>query len=173
VAAGRLDVESFGLNGKWVPWYNLHKLFAGLRDAWVLAGSATARDVLVGLAECCERTLSRLSDAQVQQMLRAEHGGMNEVLADIAAITGEKRYLALARRFSHRTLLDPLLRSEDPLTGLHSNTQIPKVVGFARIGELGDEPGWTDAAAFFWGVVVRARSVAFGSNSVRERSTSS
>ena len=168
VAAGRLDVDGFGLNGKWVPWYNLHKLFAGLRDAWVLAGSATARDVLVGLADWCERTLSRLSDGQVQEMLRAEHGGMNEVLADVAAITGDKRYLALARRFSHRALLDPLLRSEDPLTGLHANTQIPKVVGFARIAELGDEPAWSDAAAFFWDVVVRERSVAFGGNSVRE-----
>ena len=25
-----------GYNKKWVPWYNLHKLFAGLRDCYLL-----------------------------------------------------------------------------------------------------------------------------------------
>jgi len=168
VAAGVLDVEPFSLNRKWVPWYNLHKTFAGLRDAWLVGGNAQAREVLVGLADWCRRLLSGLSDAQVQEMLRAEHGGMNEVVADVYAITGDSDYLALAERFSHRVTLDPLLRHEDHLTGLHANTQIPKVVGFARIAELGGDASWGNAARFFWETVVEKRSVAIGGNSIRE-----
>ena len=168
VAAGTIEAQSFGLNGAWVPWYNLHKLFAGLRDAYLIGGNAQARDVLVALADWCAALLARLSDAQIQQMLRAEHGGMNEVLADVSAITGEPRYLALAQRFSHRGLLEPLERHEDPLTGLHANTQIPKVIGYERIAELGGDPAGADAAVFFWERVTGHRSVAFGGNSVRE-----
>jgi len=168
VAAGTIETESFGLNGAWVPWYNLHKLFAGLRDAYLIGGNAQARDVLVALADWCGTLLSHLSDAQVQQMLRAEQGGMNEVLADVSAITGDRKYLALAERFSHRGLLEPLERHEDPLTGLHANTQIPKVIGYERIAELGGEPAGADAAVFFWERVTGHRSVAFGGNSVRE-----
>jgi uncharacterized protein len=124
--------------------------------------------VLVALADWCAALLATLSDAQIQQMLRAEHGGMNEVLADVSAITGEPKYLALAQRFSHRGLLEPLERHEDPLTGLHANTQIPKVIGYERIAELGGDPAGADAAVFFWERVTGHRSVAFGGNSVRE-----
>jgi hypothetical protein len=101
-------------------------------------------------------------------MLRTEHGGMNEVLADVAEITGDERYLELAERFSHREILDPLLQGEDRLDGLHANTQIPKVIGLERIAELGDEWESHRAAELFWDTVVRRRTVAFGGNSVRE-----
>ena len=168
IAAGRLEVERFGLNGAWVPWYNLHKLFAGLRDAYVIGGNAQARDVLIALTDWCAELLSHLSDAQVQQMLGAEQGGMNEVLADVSDLTGDRKYLALAQRFSQRALLEPLTRHEDTLTGLHANTQIPKVIGYGRIAELGGDPAWHEAAAFFWDTVVHHRTVAFGGNSVRE-----
>jgi uncharacterized protein len=168
VAAGRLEVERFGLNGAWVPWYNLHKLFAGLRDAHLIGGNAQAREALVALADWCATLLSKLSDDQVQRMLGAEHGGMNEVLADVFALTGDRKYLDLAQRFSHRALLEPLTKHEDTLTGLHANTQIPKVIGYGRIAELGGEPSGRDAAAFFWDTVVHRRTVAFGGNSVRE-----
>jgi len=151
-----------------VPWYNLHKTFAGLRDAWTIAHKPKARDLLLRLGSWCDTLLAGLSDAQFQDMLRCEHGGMDEVLADIAEISGDKRFLALAQRFSHRAILDPLLRGEDKLTGLHANTQIPKVIGFARIAELGGDPAWRAAADHFWYIVVSRRSVAFGGNSVRE-----
>jgi uncharacterized protein len=167
VGAGRIKAEPFALNGKWVPWYNLHKLFAGLRDAHVIGGSAEAKEVLVRLTDWADALTSPLSDAAMQEMLQSEHGGMNEVLADVAGLTGDRRYLQLATRFSHRAVLDPLRRGEDALTGLHANTQIPKVVGDARIAELGG--GSTlQAARFFWDTVVGRRSVAFGGNSVRE-----
>lgn len=168
IAAARINFQNFSLNGAWVPWYNEHKLFAGLRDAWVIGGNAQARDVLIRLADWCDTLLAGLTDAQMQAMLGSEHGGMNEVLADVHAITGDAKYLRLAQRFSHRAILDPLLRHEDKLTGLHANTQIPKVIGFARIAELGGDASWRNAAQFFWETVVDHRSVAFGGNSERE-----
>jgi hypothetical protein len=164
VAAGR----NLTLSGTWVPWYTEHKLMAGLRDAWLLTGNTQARDVLVRLADWCGTLLGQLTDEQLQLMLGTEHGGMNEVLADVSAITGDPRYLRLAERFTHRAVLDPLLHHEDRLTGLHANTQIPKITGLARIAELGGDPAWRDAARFFWETVVTRRSVAFGGNSDRE-----
>jgi DUF1680 family protein len=168
VAAGRIQAHNFGLNGRWVPWYNVHKTFAGLRDAALLAGEPQARELLVRLGDWCVKLLEPLTDEQVQDMLRAEHGGMNEVLADLYAMTGEARYLAAARRLNHRAVLDPLIRREDRLTGLHANTQIPKVNGLARIAQLTGDEAARGGAEFFWDNVVTRRSVAFGGNSVAE-----
>ncbi len=109
-----------------------------------------------------------LTDDQVQQMLVSEHGGLNEVFADVAAITGKPEYLELARRFSHRTLLDPLLAGQDRLTGMHANTQIPKVIGFKRIADLTGDEAMDRAARFFWDTVVTDRTVSIGGNSVYE-----
>ena len=152
VAAGHIEA----LNQKWVPWYNLHKTFAGLRDACLVAGNRKARDVLVRFGDWCERVTAGLSDAQMQRMLGNEHGGMNEVLADIYAITGDQKYLTLARRFCHRAVLDPLEHEEDRLTGLHANTQIPKVIGLERIATLAGDQDADIGARFFWETVVGA-----------------
>jgi len=168
VAAGDIQADLFSLNGAWVPWYNVHKMFAGLRDAWLYAGSEQARDMLIAFADWADQLVADLNDDQMQMMLQAEYGGMNEVFADVAEITGEKRYLKLARRFSHQLILKPLLKSQDQLNGLHANTQIPKVVGFERVAEIGKDKAWHQAADFFWDTVVNERSVAIGGNSVRE-----
>ncbi|RZL39699.1 MAG: glycosyl hydrolase [Rubrivivax sp.] len=168
VAAGDLKVDSFSVNGRWVPWYNIHKMFAGLRDAWVHAGNADAKAMLVRMSDWALRLTTPLTDAQMQNMLRAEHGGMNEVFADVAQMTGDLRYLALARRFSHQAILQPLAAGQDKLTGLHANTQIPKVIGFARIAQIGGEDEGRRAAEFFWRTVTDKRTVAIGGNSVKE-----
>jgi uncharacterized protein len=163
MAAGTLIVnDPFHLNGLSVPWYNLHKTFAGLRDAWLVAGNAQARDVLVGLSDWCDVLTANLFDQQMQQMLDVEHGAMNEVLADVSVITGDQKYLTLAKRFSHRKVLDALMAKRDVLDRLHANTQIAKAIGFARIGEITNDPAWIDAARFFWDNVVTRRSVAIG-----------
>jgi uncharacterized protein len=168
VKAGQISASSFGLNQKWVPWYNLHKTYAGLRDAYLIGGNAQARAMLIRLTDWCLELTAGLSDAQVQDMLRSEHGGLNEVFADVAQLTGEARYLALAQRFSHRAVLTPLLAGRDELNGLHANTQIPKVIGFARVAEVGGDPAWRGAAEFFWQTVVENRTVSIGGNSVSE-----
>jgi DUF1680 family protein len=168
VKAGNIQANSFGLNQKWVPWYNLHKTYAGLRDAYLLAGNAKAKNMLIKLTDWCLDLTANLSDAQIQDMLRAEQGGLNEVFADVADITGDARYLKLAQRFSQQALLQPLLQGQDKLNGLHANTQIPKVIGYERIAEVGGDPTWRNAATFFWQTVVEHRTVSIGGNSVSE-----
>lgn len=168
LAKGKIKVDNFSLNDKWVPWYNLHKTYAGLRDAYVYAGNETAKTMLIKLSEWALQLTEPLSDEQMELMLRSEYGGMNEIFVDVAEITGDKKYLNLAKRFSHRLLLNPLLEGKDELTGMHANTQIPKVVGFKRIADATGDKKWNDAARFFWETVVEERSVAIGGNSVKE-----
>jgi DUF1680 family protein len=168
IAAGKLHADNFSVNGKWVPWYNLHKLFAGLRDAYRYAGNDDARAMLIKLSDWALGLTSHLDDAQMQSMLKSEHGGMNEVLADVYQMTGDRRYLDLALRFSDQRILQPLSHSEDKLTGLHANTQIPKVIGFKRIADLSGDKDMEHAAEFFWQTVVDNRTVAIGGNSVKE-----
>jgi DUF1680 family protein len=155
-------------NKKWVPWYNLHKLYAGLRDAYLLGGNAKAKAVFIKLCDWADDEVAGLSTDQMQRMLETEHGGMNEVFADAYAITGDKKYLTLAGKFSQKAILTPLEQHEDKLSGLHANTQIPKVIGFERIAELGNDTSYSSAAKFFWNTVVNKRTVSIGGNSVRE-----
>jgi DUF1680 family protein len=159
-------IEAF--RGKWVPWYNVHKTFAGLRDAYLVAGNQKARSILIGLGDWCDHVTTGLSDDQMQRMLGTEQGGMNEVLADIYAITGDEKYLKLSRRFCHKAVLDPLEHEQDRLTGLHANTQIPKVIGLERIATLTGDKEANTGARFFWENVTAHRSVVFGGNSVSE-----
>lgn len=168
IKAGNIRAGGFDLNGKWVPLYNIHKTYAGLRDAYLYAGSDLARQMLVALTDWMIDITAGLTDQQMQDMLRSEHGGLNETFADVAEITGDKKYLELARRFSHKVILDPLVKDEDCLTGMHANTQIPKVIGYKRIADLAQDQNWDHAARFFWNTVVNHRSVCIGGNSVRE-----
>jgi DUF1680 family protein len=171
VSQGKIIASDFSLNKSWVPWYNLHKTFAGLRDAWLVGHNERAKEVLIGLSDWCDSLISHLSDEQMQKMLTTEYGGMNEVLADVSDMTGNQKYLALAKRFNHQAILMPLEAGKDTLDGLHANMQIPKVIGFERIAELStntDDKQLSSAAKFFWEQVTGHRSVAIGGNSVAE-----
>lgn len=151
-----------------VPWYTLHKVFAGLRDGALLADSEEARAVLLRLADWGVVATKTLSDAAFEAMLDTEHGGMNEIYADLYAMTGKAEYRDLARRFSHKALLAPLARRQDHLDGLHANTQVPKVVGFQRVYEATGDAAYQDAAAFFWKTVAETRSFATGGHGENE-----
>ncbi|MBI4918253.1 MAG: glycoside hydrolase family 127 protein [Acidobacteria bacterium] len=162
IARGDIRSTGFDLNGLWSPWYTLHKVYAGLRDAYRFTGNRTALDLEIAFAAWAEGVVGTLTDEQLQKMLNTEFGGMNEVLVDLAADTGEARWLALSRRFEHRAVLDPLKRHEDRLGGLHGNTQVPKLLGslarFALTGDAGD--GF--AAGFFFDRVAGHHSYATG-----------
>jgi len=153
------------LGGSWVPWYTEHKVLNGLKDAWILGGCAQARDVALRLADFVDTLTAGLSDDQLQTMLEVEHGGMVDVLVELYALTGNPRYLETARRFRHRAVLDPLLARRDELNGLHSNTQIPKIIGEARSYEATGDPQGRQIAEYFWDTVVRHHSYVIGGNS--------
>ena len=157
-----------GAKRGWVPWYTMHKLFAGLRDAYLLTGNAQAKEVLVKLGDWEIETTRNLSDAGWQTMMEQEHGGMAEVLADLYAITGQEKYLASAKRWTHHLVFDPAVQGRDTLDGLHANTQIPKFIGYQRIYDLTGESDYGKAAQFFWQTVVQNRTYAIGGDSDHE-----
>ncbi len=168
LAANKVKVGSFDINSKWVPFYNIHKTFAGLKDAYLYANSELAKKMLITYSDWLLHITKNLTDSDIQNLLRSEHGGMNDVLAEVFAITRDKKYLDLARKFSHQSIMQPLARKEDKLTGLHANTQIPKVVGFERIASLSGDSTYHTAARFFWETVVNNRTVAIGGHGVGE-----
>lgn len=155
----------------WVPWYNEHKTMAGLRDAWVYGGNEKAKDMFVALCDWCVGVVENLNYEQMESMLGNEFGGVDEVLADAYQITGDKKYLDCAKKFSHHWLLDSMEAGVDNLDNKHANTQVPKVVGYQRISELSDGQDadtYDKAARNFWHFVVDDRSLALGGNSRRE-----
>lgn len=157
------------ISSRWVPWYNEHKVAAGLRDAYIYGGSEQAKRMFFDLCDWAIDVTKDLNDEQMEQMLNTEYGGMNEVLADAYEISGDEKYLAAAKRFTHNWLFDSMLAGVDNLDNNHANTQVPKVVGFQRVSEVDGANGdYWQASEFFWDRVVNHRSIAIGGNSRRE-----
>jgi DUF1680 family protein len=165
VGAGKIRSHGFDLNGAWSPWYTVHKIMAGLLDAYLYTGSTKALQVERRMADWAGTIVGGLSDSVRQRMLACEYGGMNEVLANTYAITGDKKYLALSYDFHDKRILDSLALGLDDLAGKHSNTQIPKVIGCARRYELTGDERDKRIAESFWSIVVSEHSYATGGNS--------
>jgi DUF1680 family protein len=149
----------------WVPWYNLHKTYAGLRDAWLYGANEDAKTIYLEFCDWGIDITSALTDAQMESVLGIEHGGMNEIFADAYQMTGDAKYLAAAKRFSHKELLNAMAARNDNLDNKHANTQVPKAVGFQRIGELSTDSQYASAGSYFWETVTSRRSLASGGNS--------
>lgn len=156
--------------GYWVPWYNLHKIFKGLTDAYSVTEDQTVLRVLLRFADWACDGLSDFSDEDFEKMLEYEHGGMNEVFANLYRITKNEKYLYFAEKFTHKKLFCFLLKGEDKLDGWHANTQIPKVTGMAAIYAAAPEAHkeYRTAAENFWRFVTQDRSYAIGGNSDKE-----
>jgi uncharacterized protein len=165
VAAGKIRSHGFDLNGAWSPWYTVHKVMAGLLDAYLYCDNAQALRVEKGMADWTGTIVGPLNDSTIQKMLFCEYGGMNDVLTNTYAITGDKKYLALSYKFHDKRILDSLSRGLDDLAGKHSNTQIPKVIGCARRFELTGDDKDRQIAESFWRIVVDDHSYATGGNS--------
>ncbi|WP_428329446.1 beta-L-arabinofuranosidase domain-containing protein [Mucilaginibacter sp.] len=165
VAKGNIRSRGFDLNGGWSPWYTVHKVMAGLLDAYLYANNTKALQIAVKLADWTGQTINGLDDAKLQQMLFCEYGGMAETLANIYALTGDKKYLALSYKFYDKRILDPLANKQDVLPGKHSNTQIPKIIASARRYELTGDKKDQDISRFFWATIVNDHSYATGGNS--------
>lgn len=168
LARGEIRAASFDLNGEWSPWYTLHKTYAGLRDAYRLTGNKTALELEIKFAAWAEKVLSGLNEFQLQRMMDTEFGGMNEILVDLYADTGDARWLKLAEKFDHRIFVEPLARHQDILAGTHGNTQIPKVIGHAERYLFTGKADDLMAAGFFFDRVANHHSYATGGNGMNE-----
>lgn len=168
VKRGDIHSSGFDLNGAWVPWYTTHKLMAGLLDAYLYCDNEQAKEVVIKLADWTADEIKNLNDDQLQLMLNCEQGGMNEVLANVYAITGNKKYLETSLKFHHKAVLDSLAHNVDPMPGRHANTNIPKVIGCARRYELTASSKDAAIATFFWNVMVHDHTYVIGGNSDHE-----
>lgn len=164
VSRGIIRSQGFDLNGIWSPFYTVHKMMAGLRDAYRFCGNATALEVEKRFADWLDSIVSPLKDEQVQQMLRCEHGGIAETLADLYADTKDEKYLRISGIFYHKAILDSLKSEHDILPGKHCNTNIPKLIALSRIYELTGDTSDRKAAEFFWTTVVNHHSYVSGGN---------
>lgn len=168
--SGNLKVASFDLNGYWVPWYSIHKIYQGLIDAYTLTGNEQALEVVCKFADWAKNVTDNLTDEQFASMLGCEYGGMNEAMCELYSITGNEDYFNLALRFCESNILDPLSEGTDNLQGKHANTQIPKVIGAATIYEEDESyDNYRNAAEFFYETVVNNRSYCIGGNSNHEQ----
>lgn len=165
---GKIYSQGFDLNGYWVPIYNLHKLFAGLIDTYYYTNNVKSLKILKFLSSWWVDILSGLNNNQLQEILFCEPGGINESMADVFAITGDKKYLDYAERLNHKVLLEPLLSKKDSLCGMHANTQIPKILGVIREYELTGKNDYFKIADFFWNIVVKHHTYVIGGNSESE-----
>jgi DUF1680 family protein len=168
VRAGRIDATPFSLNGAWSPLYTIHKLFAGLLDADRYCHAKRALAVAEKLAGYFSQVFAPLNHQQVQEVLVCEYGGLNESFAELYARTGRTRWLRLAETIYDDKVLDPLTRRRDDLAYKHANTNIPKLVGLARLYEISREPDYGVASAFFWQDVVGRYSYVIGGNGDRD-----
>ncbi|MGP7797087.1 beta-L-arabinofuranosidase domain-containing protein [Sphingomonas sp. CLY1604] len=170
IMKGEIKSGGFDLNGSWSPLYNIHKTFAGLLDVHAAWRNPKALKVVEGLGSYFERMFAALTPEQVQTVLHCEYGGLNDSYADMYARTGNARWLRMADLIYDNRVLDPLERQQDKLANFHANTQVPKLIGLARINEVkrgGDAPKAT-AARFFWDAVTRDHSYVIGGNADRE-----
>ncbi|MCK8494920.1 glycoside hydrolase family 127 protein [Spirosoma sp. RP8] len=165
VAQGNIRSRGFDLNGAWSPWYTVHKVMAGLLDAYLYCHNDKALAVNVGMADWTGETLKNLNDSQIQKMLLCEYGGMNDALVNTYALTGTKKYLDLSYKFHDRKILDSLAIQKDILPGKHSNTQIPKLIGTLRRYELTGDSKDFAMSDFFWKTIVNHHTYAPGGNS--------
>lgn len=165
VQKGDIKTGGFDLNGGWSPWYTVHKVMAGLVDAYLYCDNNKALDAVIKMADWTGTIVDPLTDEQRQKMLKCEYGGMNDVLANIYAITGNKKYLDLSYKFYDDFVMQPLAEGKpDPLAGKHSNTNIPKAVGSARQYELTASKSDETIASRTWNILVDDHSYVTGGN---------
>ncbi len=165
VAKGEIKTSGFDLNGGWSPWYTVHKVMAGLVDAYLYCDNSKAMTIVTRMADWTGNTVNNLTAEQLQKMLTCEYGGMNDVLANIYSITGNRKYLDLSYKFYDDFVMKPLSQRIDPMAGKHSNTNVPKAIGSARQYELTGNNSDKTIASYFWDIMVHKYSYVIGGNS--------
>jgi DUF1680 family protein len=149
----------------WAPFYTYHKILAGLIDMYQHTGNQQALVMAQRMADWADAYSRSISDEDWQKVLLVEHGGMNEAAFNLYALTGNPKYRALAYRFEHHKIFDPLAANEDKLAGNHANTNIPKVIGAIRGYELTGDHRYLTIAQNFHRIVTEHHAYCTGGTS--------
>ncbi|MEV0951319.1 beta-L-arabinofuranosidase domain-containing protein [Promicromonospora sp. NPDC050249] len=156
----------------WAPYYTCHKIMAGLLDAYRHAGSRTALEIAAGMGRWVHGRLSVLSADQRRDMwslyIAGEAGGMNEVLCDLAVLTGDTQFVETARLFDLDSLLDATASGRDVLDGMHANQHAATLLGYLALHDLTGEARYLDAVINIWDMLVPGRTYAHGGSGENE-----
>ncbi|WOK92945.1 hypothetical protein Cni_G01637 [Canna indica] len=156
----------------WAPYYTIHKIMAGLLDQHLLAGSAKALQMVVGMADYfanrVKNVILKYSIERHWRSLNEETGGMNDVLYRLYGVTKDPKHLAVAHLFDKPCFLGLLAVEADSLSGFHTNTHIPIVVGAQMRYEITGDPLYKEISTFFMDIVNSSHSYATGGTSVSE-----
>ena len=152
----------------WAPFYTIHKIMAGLLEMKTQAASDQALDVVTKMAGWVDAWTASRPEEHMQDILNTEYGGMNEVLYNLSAVTGDDRWARTGDRFTKKIFFTPLALRHDALKGQHMNTHVPQVIGAARRYELSSDYRFRDVSQFFFETVSQARTYATGGSSNNE-----
>lgn len=152
----------------WAPFYTMHKIMAGLYDMKTQAGNDQALDIVVKMAGWVDAWTAAKTEAHMQEILNTEYGGMNDVLYNLAAVTGDDRWARAGDRFTKKIFFTPLVLRHDALKGQHMNTHVPQVIGAARRYEISSDYRFRDVSRFFFETVSEARTYSTGGSSNNE-----
>ncbi len=159
-------------SGVWAPYYTFHKIMQGLLDVYTLTENKKAYQILLNMADYVEARMAKLPAEEIEKILYSaeanptnEAGGMNEVLQNLYAVSKNEKHLKLAELFDRSWFYQPLMDGKDILSGLHSNTHIVLVNGYARRFENTGEADFQKAAANFWDMLLNHHAYVNGSSS--------
>jgi uncharacterized protein len=156
----------------WAPYYTQHKIISGLLAGYYHLENNKALEIAKKMGNWIYNRLSKVDSTQLQKMwdiyIAGEFGGMNDVMAELYAITKDEKYLQTAKYFDHDKIFIPCANNIDSLSGNHANQTIPKVNGALNIYNQSKEQKYYDIAANFWDMVTNNHMYIIGGTSEGE-----
>jgi uncharacterized protein len=148
----------------WAPYYTLHKILAGLLDSYEVAGNEKALAVARGMGAWTQARLKALPPETRTRMwgtyIAGEYGGMNEVMARLFRLTGDKQFLECAKLFDNTNFFfgnasrdHGLAKNVDTIRGRHANQHIPQITGALETFRGSKELPYYLIATNFWEMV--------------------
>lgn len=156
----------------WAPYYTIHKILAGLLDQYTFAGNSQALKMVTWMVEYfynrVQNVIMKYTVEKHYRALNEETGGMNDVLYRLYSITGNTKHLLLAHLFDKPCFLGLLAVQAEDISGFHTNTHIPIVVGSQMRYEVTGDPLYKEISTYFLDIVNSSHSYATGGTSVHE-----
>jgi uncharacterized protein len=160
-------------NQIWAPYYTLHKILAGLLDCYEVGGNQRALEIAQGMGNWVYQRLKVLPEATRSNMwsryIAGEYGGMNEVMARLSRINGDKQFLECARLFDNTGFFfgdtrhtQGLAMNVDTLRGRHANQHIPQITGALETYRDSQDIQYYEVADNFWDICTRSYMYSIG-----------
>jgi DUF1680 family protein len=171
-----LEGTSSNNGGIVVPYYTVHKIMAGLLDAYHYLGNQQALDVVKKMGDYFQSRLAGLSAATIEKIFRTdgsknpqnEFGAMSDAYSELYADTGQQKYLDTAKIFNRSWFMTPLAAGQDNLQGLHANTHIAEAVGIAHTANLSGDSTSLQASESFWKLLSGSHAFVIGGDGFHE-----